>query len=156
MKLFAQFPGGRYLGKEEIKNVTDVLNSRSPYRFSGLNLKMYCNKLEKAMAKFVNKKYCLTVKSGTAALTCALQAVEIKRGDEVIVPAYGWSADLMSIIMMGAVPVIAPVSDDGNLDLEKVKNSITKKTKALIVIHMRGYPCNFKKIVNIFKKKKYQ
>ena len=153
MKLFGQFPGGRYLGKEEIKNVTDVLNSRSPYRFSGLNLKMYCNKLEKAMAKFVNKKYCLTVNSGTAALHCALQAVDIKRGDEVIVPAYGWSSDLMSIIMMGAVPVIAPVSDDGNLDLEKVKNSITKKTKALIVIHMRGYPCNFKKIVNIFKKK---
>jgi len=41
----------------------------------------------------------------------------------------------MSIIMMGAVPVIAPVSDDGNLDLEKVKNSITNKTKAILIIN---------------------
>lgn len=152
--VFAQFPGGRHLGKEEIKNVSEVIKSRSPYRFSGLNLKMYCNRLEKNMAKFVQKKHCLVVNSGTAALHCALHAVGVKKGDEVIVPAYGWSADLMSIVMMGAIPVIASVSSDANLDLDKVKRSVTKKTKALIVIHMRGYPCNFKKIVSFFKKKR--
>lgn len=151
--IFGQFPGGRYLGREEIKNATDVLKSRSPYRFSGLNLKMYCGKLEKSLAKFVNKKHCLVVNSGTAALHCALHAVGVKKGDEVIVPSYGWSADLMSIVIMGATPVIGSVSLDANLDLEKVKKLVSKKTKALIIIHMRGYPCNFKKIVSFFKKK---
>lgn len=151
--IFGQFPGGRYLGKEEIQNVSEVIKSRSPYRFSGLNLKMYCNKLEKSLANFVSKKYALVVNSGTAALHCGLHAIGVKPGDEVIVPAYGWSADLMSIINVGAVPVIAPVSADVNLDLKKVKNLVTKKTKALIVIHMRGYPCNFTNIVSFFKKK---
>jgi 8-amino-3,8-dideoxy-alpha-D-manno-octulosonate transaminase len=151
---FGQYPGGRHLGKEEIKNVTDVIKSKSPYRFSGLNLKMYCSKLENKMAKFVNKKHCLVVNSGTAALHCALHAIGIQKGDEVIVPSYGWSADLMSIVMMAAIPVIVPVSNDVNLDIEKVKKAISKKTRALIVIHMRGYPCNFSKIKNFFKKKK--
>ena len=95
-KYFGQFPGGRHFGKEEIKNATDVIKSKSPYRFSGLNLKMFCKKLETEMAKFVNKNYCLVVNSGTAALHCALYAIGIKRGDEVIIPAYGWSADLMT------------------------------------------------------------
>lgn len=153
-KYFGQFPGGRYFGREEVKNAIDVIKSKSPYRFSGLNLKMYCSKVESKMAKFVNKNYCLVVNSGTAALHCALYAIGVKKGDEVIVPAYGWSADLMSIVIMGAIPVIAPVSDDANLDIEKVKKIITKKTKALIVIHMRGYPCNFTKIKNFFKNKK--
>ena len=53
MRIFGQFPGGRHLGEDEIKNVTDVISSRSPYRFSGLNLKQYCNKLENEMSKFV-------------------------------------------------------------------------------------------------------
>ena len=56
MKIFGQFPGGRYLGDDEIKNVIDVISSRSPYRFAGLNLKHYCNKLESEMSNFVNKK----------------------------------------------------------------------------------------------------
>jgi len=153
-KYFGQFPGGRHFGKEEIKNATDVIKSKSPYRFSGLNLKMYCRKLETKIAKFVNKKHCLVVNSGTAALHCALHSIGIKKGDEVIVPAYGWSADLMSIVMMGAIPVIVPVSNDVNLDIEKVKKAVSCKTKALIVIHMRGYPCNFSKIKNFFKLKK--
>ena len=56
MKIFGQFPGGRHLGEDEIKNVTDVISSRSPYRFSGLDLKQYCNKLEIEMSNFVKKK----------------------------------------------------------------------------------------------------
>ncbi len=150
---FGQFPGGRHIGKNEIINVNKVLKSKSPYRFSGLKLQMYCNKLETEMAKFVKKKHCLVVNSGTAALHCALHAIGVKPGDEVIVPAYGWSADLMTIVMMGAVPVIAPVSEDANLDLNKVKKCVSKKTKALIVIHMRGYPCDFRSIKNYFKKR---
>jgi|TARA_B110000037_G_scaffold211755_1_gene263678 8-amino-3,8-dideoxy-alpha-D-manno-octulosonate transaminase len=151
MKIFGQFPGGRHLGDDEIKNVTDVISSRSPYRFSGLNLKQYCNKLESEMSNFVNKKHCLVVNTGTAALHCALHACGIKKGDEVIVPAYGWSADLMTIVAMGATPVIAPVSSDCNLDLKRLDKCISKNTKALIVIHMRGYPCDFSDIIPKFK-----
>jgi len=147
MKIFGQFPGGRHLGEDEIKNVTDVISSRSPYRFSGLDLKQYCNKLEIEMSNFVKKKYCLAVNSGTAALHCALHACGIKKGDEVIVPAYGWSADLMTIVAMGATPVIAPVSSDCNLDIKRLDECITKNTKAVIIIHMRGYPCDFRDII---------
>lgn len=151
MKIFGQFPGGRYLGGDEIKNVTDVISSRSPYRFAGLNLKHYCNKLESEMSNFVNKKNCLVVNTGTAALHCALHAIGIKKDDEVIVPAYGWSADLMTILAMGAIPVIAPVSSDCNLDLKRLDKCVSEKTKALIVIHMRGYPCDFRDITSKFK-----
>ena len=151
MKIFGQFPGGRHLGDDEIKNVIDVISSRSPYRFAGLNLKHYCNKLESEMSNFVNKKHCLVVNSGTAALHCALHAIGIKKGDEVIVPAYGWSADLMTILALGATPIIAPVSSDCNLDLKRLDKCISEKTKALIVIHMRGYPCDFRDITSKFK-----
>jgi 8-amino-3,8-dideoxy-alpha-D-manno-octulosonate transaminase len=152
-KYFGQFPGAKYLNKEEIKNTIDVLKSKSPYRFSGINLKKYCNKLEKIMARLVNKRYCLAVNSGTSALHCALHAVGIKDNDEIIIPSYGWNADLMSILMMNAVPVIAPVGLDANLELKKLKLLTTKKTKALIIIHMRGYPCNFTEILNFCKRK---
>ncbi len=151
MKIFGQFPGGRHLGDDEIKNVTEVISSKSPYRFSGLNLKQYCNRLESEMSNFVKKKHCLVVNTGTAALHCALYACGVKKGDEVIVPAYGWSADLMTIVAMGAIPVIAPVSSDCNLDIKRLDECLTKKTKALIVIHMRGYPCDFREIIPKFK-----
>tara|TARA_Y100000389_G_C17462852_1_gene523131 strand:+ start:2108 stop:3244 length:1137 start_codon:yes stop_codon:yes gene_type:complete len=153
-KLFGQFPGGNHIDKAEIKNILDVLKSKSPYRYSGINLKNYCDRFEYKMAKYTDKKYCLAVNSGTAALHCAIHAIGIKKNDEIIIPAYGWSSDLMSIIASNAKPVIAPINSDLNLDINKIKKIITKKTKAIIIIHMRGYPCNFLKIKKFLNKKK--
>ncbi len=150
--LFGGFPGGRFIGQEELDEVAKVIKSRSPYRFYGLDLKKRVEALEKDCCKIFGRRYALAVSSGTAALHTALFSLGVSPSDEVIVPAYGWSADIMAILALNATPVIAPIDETLGLDASLLENCITKKTKAIIAIHMRGHPCDIKKIWGIGKK----
>lgn len=148
-KSFSAFPGGRIIGKEELDEVTKVIKSRSPYRFYGLDLQKYTEKLEKVSCGIFSRKYSLALSSGTAALHAALFSLGISKGDEVILPQYAWISDLMAILAVGAVPVMAPIDETLNLDVSLLEGSITPKTRAIIGIHMRGYPCDMKKICDL-------
>jgi len=149
--LFGGFPGARFIDKEERRQVLSVLNAKSPYRFYGLNLLKKTEQLERLCRKLFQRKYALAASSGTAALHIALFSLGVTKDDEVILPAYAWSADLMAILALGAIPVIAPIDDNLNLDVSSLASCITKKTKAVIAVHMRGYPCDLKKIINLCK-----
>ena len=98
---------------------------------------------------------CLAVSSCTAALHMAMLALDIGPGDEVIVPALTFIADLNAVKMVGATPVVVDSTslDDWNLSVADLKQKITKKTKAIIALHYAGYPFD-PEIVNIAREHK--
>jgi len=87
--------------------------------------------------------HCRAVANGTAALHMALLALEVGRGDEVIIPSLTFVADVNVVNLVGATPKLADATslDDWNMSLESVEKQITEKTKAVIVVHYAGYPC---------------
>jgi len=108
---------------------------------------------EKAFAKFCNKKYCVGVNSGTDALFLALKAYGIGDGDEVITAPNSYTASAMAATNAGAKPIFTDVdSRSYNIDPTKIEAKITKKTKAIIPVHLYGQPADMDPIVTIAKK----
>ena len=107
---------------------------RSGWYILGPELKAF----EHEFAEFVGAKYCVGVNSGLDALTLALRALEIKAGDEVIVPANTYIATVLAITANGATPVFVEPNKYYNLDENLIEQAITKKTKAIMVVHLYG------------------
>jgi len=108
---------------------------------------------EKKIAKFCGSRYAIGVSNATAALHLSLTALQIKTGDEVIIPDLTFAATANSVLFTGATPVIVDINeDDFNISVESIKKSITKKTKAIIPVHFAGNPCNMNIIKSIAKK----
>ena len=89
--------------------------------------------------------------SGHAALTSALVAMGIGPGDEVIVPAYTYIATAMAVVAAGGVPIIAEVDDTLTISPKDIRKKISKQTKAIVPVHIQGFPCNMKAIMDIAK-----
>ena len=94
----------------------------------------------------------MAVTSGTAATKIALKAVGVKKGDEVITQAFNFVATVEAIIDIGAIPVIAKVKKTLNMCPKDLARLISKKTKAIIPVHMLGVPCRMFEILSIAKK----
>ena len=89
--------------------------------------------------------------SGMAALVSGLTALGIGPGNQVIVPAYTYIATAMAVVAVGAIPVIAECDETLTIDPEDVKRKITPATKAIITVHIQGFPCNMDAICAIAK-----
>ena len=111
-------------------------------------------KFEKKISDHINQKYALGVSSGTNALYLALKSLEIKKNDEVIVPCLSWYSTFTAVKMAGAEPIGVDISDDYLIDPNKIEKKITKKTKALIVVHFTGLIKNMDTIKKVCKKNK--
>lgn len=103
-------------------------------------------------AKYVGSKYCLGIDNGLNALVMAFRALEITCGDEVIVQGNTFIASVMGITTNGATPIFCEPDQYYNIDVEKIEKLITKKTKAICVVHLYGQTSNMKKIMEIAKK----
>ena len=134
----------------EIKYVTDTIRS-GWISADG----MYVKKFEKEFAKVVSRKYAITVSSGTAALDIAIKSINIRKGDEVIVPAFTIISCLHEIVRQGGKPVLVDSDPETwNMKVSEVKKAITKKTKAIVVVHIYGLPVDIGPIIKIAKKNK--
>ena len=111
-------------------------------------------KFEDNLKKILKSKFIVSVNSGYDAIYLSLMSFDIKKGDEVITVSNSYFATVNSIINTGAKPVFADVKDDLNIDFADVEKKITKKTKAIIVVHLTGNPCDIDKLLEI--KKKYK
>ncbi len=109
-------------------------------------------KFEDRFRELNGSKFALLTSSGTAAIHSAMVGIGLQPGDEVICPAYTFFATVTPIFQTGAVPVLCDARDDGNIDPDKIPGLISKRTKAVIVTHMWGSPCEMDKIVRICKK----
>ncbi|MDZ7759900.1 MAG: DegT/DnrJ/EryC1/StrS family aminotransferase [Desulfovermiculus sp.] len=134
-------PGFELFGDEEKQSVMDVLNTGVLFRygFDAARKDIWKAKtFEKEFADYVHSKYCLLVSSGMAALSTALAACGVGCGDEVIIPPFTFVATVEGVITAGAVPVFGEIDDTLCLDPDKLDQCITKKTKAILPVHMCG------------------
>tara|TARA_Y100001958_G_C21222847_1_gene548191 strand:- start:1066 stop:2166 length:1101 start_codon:yes stop_codon:yes gene_type:complete len=109
---------------------------------------------EKKFAKFTKSKYCITVANGTDALEIALNSLKLKKGSEVILPANTWISTAESIMTNGLKPIFCDINlDDYSICLKDLKKKISKRTKAIIAVHLYGNPTNIFEIKKIIKNK---
>lgn len=107
---------------------------------------------EKEFAQFCNSRYAVGVSSGTAALFLAAASLGIGPQDEVIVPDFTYIATALAVSYTGAKPVFVDIKEDTYLiDTAKIERAITKKTKAIIPVHLYGQPANMPEIIKIAK-----
>lgn len=135
------------IGKEIEDRVIEVLRSGS--YILGENNKA----LEADLAKFIGVNHSVALNSGTDALHLALRALDIGAGDEVITVAFTFVATTEAIGIVGAKPVFVDINPDTfNIDVEKIENAITPKTKAILPVHLYGQPCDMDAIMDIAKR----
>jgi len=111
-------------------------------------------RFEKNITKICKVKYCISLNSGTDALTLGLFLLGVSRGDEVITPPNSFIASTSVIVHLGAKPVFVDVKEDQNIDENKIEEKITSKTKAIMPVHLTGRMCNMDQIIKIGKKYK--
>ena len=150
-------PGYELVGKEEKEAVLEIFDKHGgvlfKHGFDALRKGSYkVAEFEKAFAKHVGANYAQAVTSGTAALKVALEALGVRTGDEVITQSFTFVATVEAIIECGAVPLLADINDTLNMDPLDVEKKITKKTKAIIPVHMYGASVQMDEIMAISKK----
>jgi len=139
------------IGKEEVKAVEKVIKSKELFRVK--KLPSECDKFEKEWAKKIGKKYALLMNGGgTAALMAGLVGLDIGPGDEVLIPSYTFMATATAVLLVGAIPVVVEVDQTCTIDPDDIEKKITENTKAIIPVHMVGFPCKMDKIMEIAKK----
>jgi 8-amino-3,8-dideoxy-alpha-D-manno-octulosonate transaminase len=142
-------PGASQYSSEEVSAASQVILSRSPYRFYGPEFANITATFEDRLKKYVGTKYALAVSSGTGALHAALIGIGVGKGDEVILPTYAWASCPSAIVLSGGIPILANVDDSLTLDPKDVEERITDHTKAIMAVHMRGAPCDMKSLKRI-------
>ena len=110
-------------------------------------------KFEKMFAEYIGVKHAIFVTSGTAALHLALATLDLKEGDEVIVPDFTMIGSIFPIMYTGATPVFIDVEPDTfNIDVSQLESKITNKTKAIMPVHIYGHSCDMDPVMEIAKK----
>lgn len=135
--------------QEEADAVSQVLLSNKVNYWTGQE----CRQFETEFAKWADSKYAIAMGNGTLALDVALQALEIGAGDEVIVTPRTFIASISSVVNIGATPVFADVDEaTGNITPESIAAVLTAKTKAIVCVHLAGWPCDMDGIMALADK----
>ena len=135
-----------WISNEDKKIVNKTLNQ------SMLTLGPQLEKFESDFCKYSNSKYAIAVSNCTAALHLSLMALGIKKGDEVIIPDLTFVADANAVLACNAKPIIADINKENFfLSISNIKKNITKKTKAIIPVHIYGQVCNIDEIMDVAK-----
>lgn len=111
------------------------------------------DKFENKICTKLKTKYCIALNSGTDALVLALHCLGVRRGDEVITPPNSFIASTAAIVHLGAKPVFVDVSKDQNIDVNKINEKLTDRTKAIMPVHLTGRICEMGPINTIAKEK---
>ena len=132
--------------EEEADAVKNVLLSNKVNYWTGNE----CREFEKEFAVWSNSKYVIALGNGTLALDSAFKALDISVGDEVIVTSRTYIASVTSIVNAGAIPIFADVDlNSQNITPGSIRSMITKKTKAIVCVHLAGWPCEMDEIIDI-------
>tara|TARA_B100000795_G_scaffold150551_1_gene112736 strand:+ start:13863 stop:14999 length:1137 start_codon:yes stop_codon:yes gene_type:complete len=145
-------PGFEIIDKKEKKAVNQLFSEGAVFIAHGLankRKKFHVREFEKNCSNFFNSKYCLAVSSGTAAIKIALLSIGIKPGDEVITQAFNFIATIEAILDCGATPIICNVDKTLNMDPKELESLISKKTRAIIPVHMLGVAAEMNMIKKI-------
>ena len=140
------------IGKEEINEVQSVLTEKSLTSSANSGGKRV-QEFEQLLSSFVKSRFAIAVNSGTAALQAALYALDIKKGDEVLIPSFTFVATANAVVSVGAKPVFVDiVKENYTMDPNDLKKKITKKSKAIIPVHLYGNVSYINEIMEIANK----
>ena len=140
------------IGSEEMREVRSVLLKKS-LTSSSFDGGIYGQQFEKLVSKFVKSKFAVAVNSGTSALQASLYAVNIKPGDEVLIPSFTFVATANSVKAVGATPVFVDIlRENYTMDPNDLRKKVTKRTKAIIPVHLYGHVAHMEEILEISKK----
>ena len=128
--------------KKIIKN-TNFINGKQVFEF------------EKNFAKFCSTKYAVGCNSGSDALFLSLKALNLKKNSEVIIPAQTYASTLFAVLRANLKPVLVDIQKaNPTISINQIRKKITKKTSAIIIVHLYGECCNFKELKKVINKKK--
>lgn len=126
------------VGKEEINEVSSVLQEKSLTTAANAGGKRV-QEFENLLARYTGSRYAIAVNSGTAALQAALYALDLKQGDEVLLPSFTFVATANAVVSVGAKPVFVDIiSSNYTMDPDDLRKKITKRSKAVIPVHLYG------------------
>src|SRR3954462_2841218 len=134
-------PGYELFGAQERKEVNDVLETGilMRYGFDGPRKGIWkAKELENEICKKFGSEYAQLTSSGTSALTTAMAALGIGYGDEVIMPTFTFVASFEAVLSVGAIPVLVDIDETLTIDPKAAEAAITKRTKAIMPVHMCG------------------
>ena len=144
--LNTQFSPWPNFTEEEVDAVSRVLRSNKVNYWTGQEGRAF----EKEFAHYTDTKYAVAVANGTLALDLALQSLNIKAGDEVIVTARTFIASISCVVNAGAIPVFADIDlESQNITAASINAVLTPKTKAVICVHLAGWPCEMDDIMTL-------
>ena len=147
--LNTQFSPWPSFTEEEAKAVQDVLLSNKVNYWTGNE----CRSFEKDFAQWTGTKFSVALGNGTLALDSAFQALNIQSGDEVIVTSRTYIASISSIVNCGAIPIFVDIDiSSQNITPKNISSAITSKTKAIVCVHLAGWPCDMDNIMEIANK----
>jgi len=147
-KIFAPWP---YFSKDEISAVTKVLKSGNVNQWTGNEVFLF----EKEYARKLGVKYAVALVNGSVALELALKVLGIGPGDEVIVPSRSFVATASCVVLRGAVPVFADVDRESqNITVSTVESLVTRRTKAVICVHLAGWPAQLDELRRFCRSRK--
>ena len=137
--------------KDLVSRVGKILSSGKINYTNG----QYGKKFEKEFSKFVGNKYSIAICNGTAALEVAIKSLKLPKNSEIIVTARSFFASAACIVNTGHIPIFADIDLlTQNISIHDIKKKISKKTKAIICVHLAGIPCNMHDIKKLGNKNK--
>ena len=144
------FPAWPVTGEEEERRLLEALRSRRWNRHGGSMV----DRFEGIWAERLGAKYSLATSSGTSALVAALNALDIGPGDEVIVPPYTFVATINVVLLQHALPVFVDTDrETSQIDAQKIEAAITKRTRAILPVHLGGSVADMDQILSVAKKR---
>ena len=136
--------------KEQIQSVSNILRKNKTNYWTGNECKLF----EEEFSKYIGNKYSIAVSNGSVALELSLKALNLKKGDKVIVSPRSFIISASCVLNMGLKPIFADVDINGNLDIDGISKSYNKNVKAIIVVHLNGLSCDLDPILKFTKKNK--
>ena len=133
----------------QIKKVSKVLKNNKTNYWTGTE----CKNFEKEFSDYHNTKYSIAVSNGSVALEIALNSLNLKKTESVIVTPRSFIISASCVLNVGLKPIFADVDDNGNLNIEGLKKVYNKSVKALIVVHLNGLSCDMDPIPKVCENK---
>ncbi|MBF0361482.1 MAG: DegT/DnrJ/EryC1/StrS family aminotransferase [Oligoflexia bacterium] len=139
-----------FIGINELSEIEKVFQS------GWLGMGAWVKTFEDKICSYIGSRECIATNTGTNALHLALDILDLKPGDEVIVPSLTFIATIQAIIQARGTPVFCDVEPTTlNINIEDLKSKITTKTKAVVPVHYRGFPCNMEKLLSLSNEHKF-
>ena len=149
IKFLDIFKQDKNIFKDNINDIARVIRKNEFINGKSVNV------FEKNFSKFCKTKYAVGCNSGTDALFLALKALNLKKNSEVLLPAQTYCSTLFSIINAGLKPVLVDIQKDNpTISMDDLKNKLSNKTKAIIIVHLYGECANIKQIKKIIRNRK--